>query len=506
MAGQGGGKQSGGAGSSKAGQGKESPKVEEEKRLSVKGSDDGEPEILLDLWGDPVIRVDDLDNILDLTGPRELTPGEYARRLPAILPFSSLRTSADEIIEGRSRERREDALDRVGTHFREKAKIKKTKMGTPTRQLIKRHLKAEFQLLDRLLTEPYLVPVKIGTVEAAYYSPDRRRYQRMQVMLDRLDKKCRRAFQMSGYKLPPFPVWGAKGEGIEEEWWDLNDFEAIAILYRVEVENWVTALETVYDFNRDKPRLDQGADNELDNDYEEQYSSASRAAKSQARHKPERHVEYLDPVEEEDFEEGPRKVNPRSYGYRSRPAGFDDDDGPSARRSARSQAADTYNDGRGVYRQSNSTVLDLRKASKKMGEVLGDSDEKFRDERVRAPFIESSHLPDRQTQRWTNQGGVMVGPLEKNKRNRMMNENHDSLGDQRKSQDVSGLQEMMGLQIRMMMEAMTTGMGIGDHREIHHEEIQADGTLMIRFNDAQRMEYLDYFNLFNLNLYILIRN
>ncbi|KAJ7573137.1 hypothetical protein C8J56DRAFT_904053 [Mycena floridula] len=446
MAGQGGGKQSGSAGSSKAGQGKESPKVEEEKRLSVKGSDNGEPEILLDLWGDPVIRVDDLDNILDLTGPRELTPGEYARRLPAILPFSSLRTSADEIIEGRARERREDALDRVGTHFREKAKIKKTKMGTPTRQLIKRHLKAEFQLLDRLLTELYLVLVKIGTVEAACYSPDQRRYQRMQVMLDRLDKKCRHAFQMSGYKLPPFPVWGAKGEGIEEEWWDLNDFEAIAILYRVEVENW-------------------GADNELDNDYEEQYSSASQAAKSQARHKPKRHVEYLDPVEEEDFEEGPRKVNPRSYGYRSRPAGFDDDDGPSARRSARSQAADTYNNGRGVYRQSNSTVLDLRKASKKMGEVLGDSDEKFliTYQTVKLNAGPIKKVKGKIQMKLTGTIGVMVRPLEKNKRNRMMNENHDSLGNLRKSQDVDGLQEMMGLQIQMMMEAMTTGMGIGDH-------------------------------------------
>ncbi|KAJ7577351.1 hypothetical protein C8J56DRAFT_898988 [Mycena floridula] len=123
----------------------------------------------------------------------------------------------------------------------------------PSRRVMKEHLSDEFLQLDMLLTCPR--SVRVGKEKAVVYSFDLAKYQQLQLRLFQLETRCQRAVQISGTTMPPFPVWGEKGEGIEEEWWDANDYEIMAILYRIEVENWTAALEKIYDFKKELPQL-----------------------------------------------------------------------------------------------------------------------------------------------------------------------------------------------------------------------------------------------------------
>ncbi|KAJ7600354.1 hypothetical protein C8J56DRAFT_1037962 [Mycena floridula] len=123
----------------------------------------------------------------------------------------------------------------------------------PSRRLMKEHLRNEFSQLDMLLTCPR--SVRVGKEKTVVYSFDLTKYQQFQLLLFQLENRCQRAIQISGATMPPFPVWGEKGEGIEEEWWNANDYEILAVLYRIEVENWTAALEKNYDFRVGVPRL-----------------------------------------------------------------------------------------------------------------------------------------------------------------------------------------------------------------------------------------------------------
>ncbi|KAJ7576302.1 hypothetical protein C8J56DRAFT_900209 [Mycena floridula] len=127
------------------------------------------------------------------------------------------------------------------------------KAAMPSRHVMKEHLSDEFLQLDMLLTCP--CSVCVGREKTVVYSFDLSKYQQFQLRLFQLEMRCQQAIQISRTTMSLFLVWGERGEGIEEEWWNGNDYEIMAILYRIEVENWTAALERIYDFKRELLRL-----------------------------------------------------------------------------------------------------------------------------------------------------------------------------------------------------------------------------------------------------------
>ena len=57
--------------------------------------------------------------------------------------------------------------------------------------------------------------------------------------------------------MPRLPTWGIEGgESIEDSWYLENDWEILAICYRAEVENYLVALDKMYDFTTKLPRVE----------------------------------------------------------------------------------------------------------------------------------------------------------------------------------------------------------------------------------------------------------
>ena len=57
--------------------------------------------------------------------------------------------------------------------------------------------------------------------------------------------------------MPQLPTWGIEGgESIEDSWYTENDWEILAICYHVEAENYLVALDKMYDFNSHLPQVE----------------------------------------------------------------------------------------------------------------------------------------------------------------------------------------------------------------------------------------------------------
>ncbi|KAF7372967.1 TY3B-TY3B protein [Mycena sanguinolenta] len=118
------------------------------------------------------------------------------------------------------------------------------------RKLYRDKFPEEFDLLDRVLSD--VQRIDLASIDAHAFRLDRNEYELLVNVLADLRQISTEGFQLAGKALPTIPTWGEDED--PSEYYRQNNFEILAICFRVEVENFLALLDKYYDFAARKPQ------------------------------------------------------------------------------------------------------------------------------------------------------------------------------------------------------------------------------------------------------------
>jgi hypothetical protein len=161
--------------------------------------------------------------------------------LPTVQPFRKIGKNPDILA------RREDALTK-GADAIEKAYLHNA-IAAP-RRLYEHTFPKELDLLSNTLSVFERQPV---TVKRIYgYRLHRVSYQALVQILKEMRDLASDSFVMAGTPLPGLPSWGDRQNVFQFH--DENDFEVLAVCFRIEVEHFLTLMDKYHNFQEGKPQ------------------------------------------------------------------------------------------------------------------------------------------------------------------------------------------------------------------------------------------------------------
>ncbi|KAJ7759771.1 hypothetical protein DFH07DRAFT_772103 [Mycena maculata] len=121
------------------------------------------------------------------------------------------------------------------------------------RRLHEKVFKREFEQLNELLTHIDKSRTTTNITIDVYRIRSENYYALINMLTYRLGQAIS-SFKDAGKDSPELPSWADEEDSGIEDWSNINDFEIIAVCFRLEVENFLTVLDKRYNFNSGHPR------------------------------------------------------------------------------------------------------------------------------------------------------------------------------------------------------------------------------------------------------------
>ncbi|KAJ6470981.1 hypothetical protein C8R45DRAFT_1165685 [Mycena sanguinolenta] len=165
-------------------------------------------------------------------------------RPPTFKPYIKLLRDKPHVLE------RRNALLEAGAHAFAKHFLLDTAVST--RKLLIGPFMNELITLDQVLTSIEVVQLLDG--KTSVYRLQRAPFWMLEKQLDNLRRRAQNAFDhVYGLPMPTMPTWGRNEDPFAFH--AINEFEVLAVCYRVEVENYISILDLFFDFSAKRIRL-----------------------------------------------------------------------------------------------------------------------------------------------------------------------------------------------------------------------------------------------------------